>query len=128
MKVTRQNRGEVVVIAVDGKLVGTVENVQNFHETVREALESGSKRIVVDLTNAPWANSQGIGMLIGAFTSARNAGARLVLAAVGGRIRDVLNVTRLTLIFDDFDTVDKAIESYSGRYRYKTEATALRPL
>lgn len=128
MEITRDHRGDVAIISIHGKFVGGIENSEMFHEFVRETINAGTKRIVVSLRDAPWANSQGIGMLIGALTSAKSAGARLVLAEVGGRIRDVLAVTRLTIIFEIFDSVDRAVESLSGKTRSHREQPASRAM
>jgi anti-sigma B factor antagonist len=113
MEITRSAPGDIAVIEIHGKLVGTVENCEKLHVVIREVLDAGTKRIVIGLGDTPWANSQGIGMLIGAFTSAKNAGARLVLAEVGGRIRDVLAVTRLDLVFELHDTIAQAVERFA---------------
>ncbi len=59
-------------------------------------------------------NSSGLGMLIGALTSARNAGGDLKLAAVPKRVQTLLSVTRLTDIFETHDTAAAAVASYGG--------------
>lgn len=117
MVLTREYWGDVAVIKVHGKLVGGIENAEKCHDCFGETLRAGTKRVVIDLTEAPWANSQGIGMLIGAYTSAKNAGAELVLANVGVRIRDVLEVTKLSLLFRTFGTVDEAVKNLTAGTR-----------
>ena len=84
---------------VHGKLIGTPDNCDAMHKVLKSLLDKGNNRIVVDLSQTPWANSQGIGMLIGAFTSVSNVGGNLVLAHVPDRINDVLAVTKLNLVF-----------------------------
>jgi anti-sigma B factor antagonist len=114
LEIKKTYQDDVAVVEVSGKLVGGLENTQKFHDLIAALLGEGATRIVVNLRDTPWANSQGIGMLIGAYTSAKKASARLVLAEVGGRIRDVLEITRLSLIFEIFLTVDAAVEGTSG--------------
>ena len=74
-----------VVVDVEGKLVGGPES-GDFHGLIKRLLEDGEKRIVINLQETPWANSQGIGLLIGALTSVTNAGGKLALAQAGERI------------------------------------------
>jgi anti-sigma B factor antagonist len=126
MIVTREYWGDVAVISVHGKLVGGIENAEKCHDCFGETLRAGTKRIVVALGDAPWANSQGIGMLIGAYTSAKNAGADLVLAEVSTRIRDVLDVTKLSLIFRTFETVAQAVSALERELRPRTEQNVAR--
>jgi anti-anti-sigma factor len=122
MKLTERHLQGTAIVEVHGKLVGTPENCDAIHKTIRSLLDSGKSRIIVDLKNAPWANSQGIGMLIGAHTSVSNAGGRLVLASVGDRISDVLAVTRLDRVFKTFQSENTAVRFLTERPHPDSEA------
>ena len=108
MKLTKKEITGAVVVGIEGKLIGGPENSDTFHNFFKTLLSDGHKNIIVNLHKTPWANSQGIGMLIGAHTSVSNAGGELVLSHVADRINDILAVTRLALIFKTFDTDDDA--------------------
>jgi anti-anti-sigma regulatory factor len=49
-------------------------------------------------------------MLIGAYTSVKKVGGQLVLTNVVDRIRDILFVTKLFLLFKTFDDENDAID------------------
>jgi anti-sigma B factor antagonist len=104
---------DAIVVDVEGKLVGGPDS-EKFHGMIKRLLDGGESRFVINLQETPWANSQGIGLLIGALTSVTNAGGKLVLAEAGERIRDILNVTRLFMIFEHFATVDEAVRNVTG--------------
>lgn len=104
----RKDVGDVTVVTVSGKLIGGPENSALFHDMIKSAIEEGRRKFIVNLAETEWANSQGIGMLIGAYTSASNAEGSLVLAKTGDRIQDILDVTRLSLIFKSYPTVEDA--------------------
>lgn len=60
-------------------------------------------------------NGQGLGMLIGVFAKAKQAGGLVALARVPmGRAREVIIVTDLIHLFKIFDTVDEAVEYLLG--------------
>jgi anti-sigma B factor antagonist len=103
------------VVHVKGKFVGGPENSDKFHSFIKSLLSEGQNKIVINLSRTPWANSQGIGMLIGAHTSIANAGGELVLAHVTDRINDILTVTRLLLIFKTFETEDEALKYLAAK-------------
>jgi anti-anti-sigma factor len=105
---TREVYGAVIV-DIEGHLVGG-PNSETFRLFISDLLKQGKTRIIVNLRRCPWANSQGIGMLIGAYRSARNAGGDLVLSNVTDKIHSVLTVARLLVIFNTFETVEKAID------------------
>ena len=115
MKLSKREREGAVLVDVEGKFVGSPENSDVFHSFFKSLLSEGWKKVVVNLDESPWANSQGIGMLIGAHTSFANAGGELVLARVTPRIYDILTVTRLLLIFKTFETEDEALAHLSAR-------------
>jgi anti-sigma B factor antagonist len=115
MKLKKQEFGEVTVVSIDGKLVGGKENSEAFHGVVDPLFDSGRKWIVVDLAGVTLMNSQGIGMLIGGFTRAKNAGGLLTLAQVPmGRIREIFVVTELNHVFRIFDTTTEALGFLEG--------------
>ncbi|MCK5408577.1 MAG: STAS domain-containing protein [Candidatus Krumholzibacteria bacterium] len=110
MKLSQKEVRGVTVVGVRGKLVGGPDNSDLFHDFFKQLLAEGKKYAVVDLGRTAWANSQGIGFLIGAYTSVTNAGGDLVLARVINKIQDILTVTRLLLIFKTFEAVDDGVD------------------
>ena len=110
MTLTSEKVRGAVVVGVEGKLIGGLENVDKFHKFFRSFLDTGEKYFVVDLGRTSWANSQGIGMLIGAYTSAKKAGGNLVLANGCDRITNILKVTRLDYIFRCFESIEEAAD------------------
>jgi anti-anti-sigma factor len=108
VKLTKKEISGAVVVGIEGKLIGGPENSDSFHSFFKTLITDGHKNIIINLHKTPWANSQGIGMLIGAHTSVANAEGELVLSHVADRINDILTVTRLALIFKTFETDDDA--------------------
>jgi anti-anti-sigma factor len=115
MELTYKKTRGIMVVHARGKLIGGVEDAKTFHGLFQSLLNDGERMFVVDLVETPWASSQGIGMLISSYASVKRAGGQLVLANAVDRIKDVLTVTRLYLIFRVFHTVDEAIAHLTGR-------------
>ena len=124
MKLAIRDVPGAVVIKIQGKLIGGSENSEKFRATVNSLLQEGRNNIVVNLQDTPWANSQGIGLLIGAHKSAKAAGGNLVLTHVIDKIYDILSVTRLLLIFRTFDTEYEAVD-YLTECDYGVERLAV---
>jgi anti-sigma B factor antagonist len=114
VKLSKREREGAVIVDVEGKFVGSPENSDMFHSFFKSLLTEGWTKVVVNLDESPWANSQGIGMLIGAHTSFANAGGELVLARVSDRVNDILTVTRLLLVFKTFETEEAALAHLSS--------------
>jgi len=102
--------GDVVVIDVSGKIMGGEETTM-FHGKIHEYIQQNKKNIVIDLSKVDWMNSVGLGMLISALTTVKNAGGRLVLANIS-KIESILTITRLITVFEHYDTRDEAVKVF----------------
>jgi len=101
--------GDVAVIDVSGKIMGGEETTL-FHGKIHEYIQQNKKNIVIDLSKVDWMNSVGLGMLISALTTVKNAGGRLVLANIT-KIESILTITRLISVFEHYDTREEALKA-----------------
>ena len=83
-----------------------------LHESLSELKDQGKLNVVVDLAKVKFMNSSGLGMLISALTTMRNAGGDLRLANPASKIRSLLVVTRLVTVFEHYDSVQEAVDSF----------------
>jgi anti-sigma B factor antagonist len=60
-----------------------------------------------------WMNSTGLGILISGLTTLRNNGGELKLACVTDKIQSLLTITKLITVFENFDTIEDAVKSFS---------------
>jgi len=67
-----------------------------------------SQALIIDFTRVPYADSAGIGALVGAYVTRQHGNRRLALASVCTRVRDALKVTRVEQFFEFYDSVDSA--------------------
>jgi anti-sigma B factor antagonist len=104
-----QTRG-IEVVAISGKIVGSAQSSREFHDLIRGLVAEGKRKFVIDLTETPWTNSLGVGMLMGAYSTVKTHGGEVVLANATGRIMDLLKVTQLTRVFEVLDSLDAAID------------------
>ncbi len=102
MKFTDQLDGNVVILDVSGKIMGGEETTM-FHGKIHEYINHNKKNFVIDLAKVDWMNSIGLGMLISALTTVRNAGGRLALANID-KIESILTITRLISVFEHHDS------------------------
>lgn len=104
-------RYNAVVVTLKGNVMGGPDG-QKLHDTLHELKEQGKRHIVADLGKVKFMNSSGLGMLISALTTMRNAGGDLRLANVADRIQSLLVITKLITVFRHFESVDEAVQSY----------------
>jgi len=83
-----------------------------FRGIIVSLIEEGRIRVVVDLGKVSWLNSTGMGILLTAHTALRRHEGDLKLVNVTSRIKNILYITKLNLIFECYDSLEKAIESF----------------
>ncbi|MCD6379717.1 STAS domain-containing protein [bacterium] len=103
----------VVIIELSGKLMGG-DDSSKFRDLIYDLLEKNKKNIVVNLGKVSWINSAGMGILISGYTTMRKHQGDLKLLNVSNKIKSLLYVTKLNLIFESFDNEIEAVQSYSG--------------
>ncbi len=79
---------------------------------IKGMVEDGASKLIIDLGRVPNVDSTGIGELVASFTSARNRGATLKLANLTKKVEDLMAITRLTSIFETYDSVQDAANSF----------------
>jgi anti-sigma B factor antagonist len=112
MKIVDEVKGDAAVIHLEGKVMGGPDATL-FHGKLHEYVNSGKKKVVVDLARVEWMSSVGLGMLISALTTLKNNDGKLKLANVTEGIESLLTITRLVTIFETHDSIDDAIASFS---------------
>lgn len=107
-------RYNCVVIEFKGNVMGGPDAL-NLNEKLHELIDQGKKNAVVDLSRVKFMNSSGLGMMIGALTTMRNAGGDLRIANATDKIESLLMITKLITVFDHYRSLDEAVESFSSQ-------------
>lgn len=103
--------GGVTVVEVHGKLLGGPDNTEKFHKFFGSLFDEGKQKIVVNLNDTPWADSQGVALVMGALEKAKAAGGDLVLAHANDRISNILTVMKLPLVLKTYSSEEEAVNS-----------------
>ncbi len=99
LHIDSQRTTEHVILICHGRITG--DTVDILQDEVRKALPD-TKRVVLDLGDVSYLDSSGLGALVGLYATARRKGTELKLAHLSERIIDLLRITHLASIFDDY--------------------------
>jgi len=113
MQTATRQVGGVTVVDVSGRITLGEGNVI-LREIVRDLAEKGKKAIVLNLGEVQYIDSSGVGELVKAHTTIRNQGGQLKLTNLNKRVHDLLEMTRLSAVFDIQKDETSAIESFSA--------------
>ena len=105
----------VTILDVKGRIVLGDETHQ-LRVAVRDLIEQGKKKIILNLAEVDYIDSSGVGELVGAFTAVRGSGGELKLLNLSQKVQDVLHITKLYTVFDVRDDEFKAVKSFDYFY------------
>ena len=112
MRIDTQIHHDVVIIQPKGRI--TVETDTQFTGLIRTLLETGSRRLVLNLADVPYVDSDGLAAIVQAYTATRRRGGDLKLLHVKDRTRQLLAVTKLLTVFEAYDTEDEVTRSFDA--------------
>ena len=92
---------ERCILRVSGPIL-----ISNFFEFQSLTRASTSQTLILDLTNVPYVDSAGVGVLVGAYVNHQKDGRTLALVGVSDRVRGTLQVTRVDQFFLFYPTLD----------------------
>jgi anti-anti-sigma factor len=91
----RQKDG-ICLVRCEGRLV-TAD-----HEYLRakrdEIKGANCKKVLADFSQVPDIGSAGVGFIVGVYTSTKNSGGRFVLVGLRPRVREVLDIMRVSTV------------------------------
>jgi anti-sigma B factor antagonist len=104
--------GEVTVVALTGRLT-LGQGTSRLRDAVRQALDRGRNKIVLNLAEVMYVDSSGLGELVHSLTSVRRSGGQLKLSNLQALTRDLIQVTRLYMVFEVFPDDESAVKSFA---------------
>lgn len=88
------------------------DETEALRHKVKEMLEAGHARILLDLGEITYIDSVGLSTLVSSFTSARKAGGTLKLLHLPRGVHQLLQITRLSTVFEIFNDLETARHSF----------------
>ena len=102
----RDLAGGVAVIQLVGRL--NMANAARLREAVTKIVDSGRTRVAIDMSGVDFLDSSGLGAIISALKTTRQAGGDLRIAAPTGQAKLVLQLTNLDRILTAYDDAETA--------------------
>lgn len=108
---TARETGGVVVIDISGRIT-LGEGSAKLRESVRDLLNKGQNKIILNLGDVTYIDSSGIGELVSSFTHVKNHGGELKLLNLTKKVHDLLQITKLYTVFDVHNDEASALGSF----------------
>ncbi len=95
-----------MVVAVEGDI--DLQHSVRFEQEALDLLAKTQDNLIFDLTQVGYLDSSGLASLVKVQSRCRKEGKHLRLAGLNDRVRGLFDITRLSGVFEIFDTLDEA--------------------
>jgi anti-sigma B factor antagonist len=112
MKIDIRIIGDVRILDCSGKIT-LGEGTMSIRNTVRDVLQSGARKIILNLSDINYIDSSGVGELVSTFTTTVNGGGKLKLLNLTKKVHELLAITKLLTVFEVFTDEKSALASFS---------------
>lgn len=107
----RMKGNDVTVIVLSGE-IGT-ETVNQFKDKIDQIVADGKTRLVMDFQEVGYLNSMGLGVVAATLKKVKKAKGDLKLINLSPAVQELFELTRLTKVFEVFDSEEGAVKSFS---------------
>ncbi len=111
MKINTRTVGDIRIIDWSGKIT-LGEGTMSVRNAVLDILQSGGKKIILNLSDVNYIDSSGIGELVSSYTTVTNNDGKFKLLNLTKKIHELLAITKLLTVFETFDSEEAAIASF----------------
>jgi anti-sigma B factor antagonist len=94
---------EYRILRLNGPII-----ISNLFDLQAKVRSSTSRALILDMTDVPYIDSAGVGVLVGAYVTHQKDGRSLALVGVNSRVRNTLSITHVESFFRFFDSLAAA--------------------
>lgn len=112
MDITTRKVGDVTIVDFVGRLaIGVSDSV--LPRLIGGILEDGSKKILLNLSDMDYIDSNGLGELVQVFRESKRSGASLRLLKPHDRVAKTLRLTNLLPMFTVYESEEDALKAFA---------------
>jgi anti-sigma B factor antagonist len=113
MQIEQRIAGDVAVIKVVGDITVGKGGDVILKDKINSLLQQGYRKLLLDLGGVSYVDSAGLGQLVSVHATTTRQNGVLRLLNVTKRLKDLLVVTKLLVVFDAFDNEAEALASFA---------------
>jgi anti-sigma B factor antagonist len=113
LRVERFHKLPLDILELTGPL--TAANAPTFQNAMRR--EEAAETLILDLSEVPYVDSAGLGLLVTAYVTRQKSGRKMALTGINARVKKLFEVTRVANLFLIFSTPEEAIAALSSAAR-----------
>lgn len=111
-QIRHEERNGITIVHLRGQFIGGDETDQ-LRTLLNRLAEEKKAALIIDLEKVTYLNSTALGVLISTHANFTKRNSKVALCNISKNIENIFVITKLTLVFDIYPTVDDAIQKLS---------------
>jgi anti-sigma B factor antagonist len=111
MDISVRKTGDVTIVDFNGRLAAGVSD-SVFPKVITDILDEGSKKILLNLSDMDYIDSNGLGELVQAYREAQRSDCSLRLLKPQDRVAKTLRLTNLLPMFSVYESEREALDAF----------------
>jgi anti-sigma B factor antagonist len=96
---------------LDGK-IKLGEGCAELHKALRQLIETGSKKVLLNLEKVSYIDSSGLGELVSGYAAFKRSSGDMKLFNLSSRVNELMVLTKLLTVFDVYESEEYAVENF----------------
>jgi anti-sigma B factor antagonist len=114
MQIEQRIVGDVAIVKVTGDITLGQESDVILKDKINSLLQQGHRKVLLDLGDVSYVDSAGLGQLVQVHATTTRQGGTLKVLHVTRRLRDLLVLTKLLVVFDAHESEAEALASFGA--------------
>jgi anti-anti-sigma factor len=107
----KEDRGDIIIEKVN-LTRATLKEADEFKQALTKDIETGKKKIVVDLSDCEFIDSTFLGSLVVSLKKITSLGGDLRLVGFQPAVHSMFELTRMYRVFESYKTKEEAVASF----------------
>jgi anti-sigma B factor antagonist len=114
LTIEERRSGDVVILILTGQMLLDDGDLA-FGKRIRDLVERGFAKVVLDLGGVTYIDSSGVGMLVAKLKTLKEKGGDMRLLHLNRRAESLLGMLKLLVVFETFQDEAAAVRSFAQR-------------
>ena len=112
MRIAARQKNDIVIFDLEGEIKRSDITDITLHQLVKEELDSGKRKILLNFDRVESIDSFGVGEILASYISTHILGGKLKLVKISKKLFLIFQVTMLTKVLDIYEEEETALKSF----------------
>jgi len=113
MNFEKESRGDIMIEKINIERA-TYKEAEEFRKFIQEDIDKGLNKIIIDMKPCEFIDSTFLGVLVNSLKQIKRSNGNLKLASIHDDAKVLLDITRITEIFNIYSDTETALESFES--------------